>query len=461
MTKRAAVAAAATIAAVAVAPAVADAHGLVGRQDLPIAAWQVVWAAAIVLAASFWALGALWREARLQEPREKPMFRIPCAVDVVLGAIGVAWFAIVVYAGLAGSDLGTANLAPTAIYVVFWVGVPVASVLFGDVFRAVNPWRSVALAARAIAPSGRWRTRAYPDWLGRWPAVVGLVCFAWLELAYADKTNPHTLAILALAYAAIQLAGMALFGIDAWSERADAFGVYFNMFSRLAALVRRDGVVQRRPVLSGAPGWPLVAGSTTFLAVTIGTTTFDGLSVGPLWASLRPDLLDLFGGGTAGGELASTVGLLACIGLVAGFYRLGVLGMQTVGRGHEARELAGRFTHSLIPIGFAYLLAHYFSLLIYQGQAMAYLISDPLGNGSDLFGTAGNAISYPIQGAIPYVQVGALICGHVAGLVLAHDRALTIYKDAREAARSQYWMLVVMVGFTSLGLWLLFGIGKR
>jgi hypothetical protein len=420
-----------------------------------------VWAAAIVLAASFWALSALWKTSLLQEPREKRLFRIPRAVDVVFGALGVAWFAIVVYAGLAGSSVGTANLAPTAIYVVFWVGVPVASVLFGDVFRAVNPWRSIAVALQAVTPDAWWGRLSYPERLGRWPAAVGLGCFGWLELAYSDKDNPKTLAILALIYLGIQLAGMVAFGIETWSERADPFGVYFNMFSRLAVLVRRDGVLHRRTFLSGAPAWLVMPGSVGFLAVAIGTTTFDGLSVGPLWASLRPDLVDLFGEGTAGGELAATVGLLACIGIIAGFYRLGVMGMQTVGRGHDARELAGRFVHSLIPIGFAYLLAHYFSLLIYQGQAMAYLISDPLGNGSDLFGTANNGISYPIQGAIPYVQVGALICGHVAGLILAHDRALTIYRDAREAARSQYWMLVVMVGFTSLGLWLLSVIGAR
>jgi hypothetical protein len=58
------------------------------------------------------------------------------------------------------------------------------------------------------------------------------------------------------------------------------------------------------------------------------------------------------------------------------------------------------------------------------------------------------------------VQVGALVCGHVAGLVLAHDRALATYSEPAEATRSQYWMLVVMVGFTSLGLWLLSAVSR-
>jgi hypothetical protein len=102
-------------------------------------------------------------------------------------------------------------------------------------------------------------------------------------------------------------------------------------------------------------------------------------------------------------------------------------------------------------------LAHYFSLLIWQGQAIGYLASDPLGHGSNLIGTAHWHINYNFLGstAIWYVQVLALVVGHVAGLTLAHDRALSIFRSGVEAVRSQYWMLAMMVCFTSLGLWLL------
>jgi hypothetical protein len=113
--------------------------------------------------------------------------------------------------------------------------------------------------------------------------------------------------------------------------------------------------------------------------------------------------------------------------------------------------------HTLIPIAAAYLVAHYFSLLAYNGQSLWILASDPLGNGSDIFGTAGNAIDYSVISAtgIWYVQVGALVLGHVAGLVLGHDRALAVYGSPKAAAGSQVVMLVVMVMFTVLGLWLL------
>jgi hypothetical protein len=465
---------AAALAATALLPSEAGAHGLVGRADLPVPTWLFGWAAAIVLGASFAALGSLWREPRFErESRERRVVRIPRVVDAVCGALGIAFFGLVVYAGFAGSSVPTANIAPTSVYVIFWVGSVVLSVLFGDVFRALNPWRSLAVAvawvARPLTRGRLWRTRPYPERLGRWPAALGILAFAWLELAYppVERTAPSQLAVIALVYAALQLVAMGVYGIEPWSRRGDAFGVYFNMFSRLSPWVRRDGVLYLRAPLSGAPGWDgAVAGSVGLLCAGIGSTSFDGFSNGAAWISLSPHLQSLFSDIGAGQELAlelaSTVGLLFFVGLVATFYRLGIQGMLTVGRGHDVRELRGRFAHTLIPIAFAYALAHYFSLLVYQSQAMAYLISDPLGQGSDIFGTAGNGIDYNVisGSGIWYVQVGALVCGHVAGLVLAHDRALATYPDRREATRSQYWMLVVMVGFTSLGLWLLSAVSR-
>jgi hypothetical protein len=120
--------------------------------------------------------------------------------------------------------------------------------------------------------------------------------------------------------------------------------------------------------------------------------------------------------------------------------------------------LARRFGHTLIPIGLAYVTAHYFSLFVFQEQAQfTYLLSDPLGNGSDYFGTVTSGIDYSVltTTTIWYVQVAALVAGHVTGLVLAHDRAIAVYGDSRLASLSQRWMLLVMVGFTCLGLFLL------
>jgi hypothetical protein len=465
MRKRTLAAAGVALLAGAALPSAAYAHGLVGRTDLPIPTWLFSWAAAIVLVASFAALAVLWPRPQLQERHQRALFRVPVAVDVACGVIGVALFVAVVYAGFAGTKTATANLAPNVIYVHFWVGLVIASVLFGDVFRAFNPWlavtRAVGWVAARVRPEGSGALREYPVWRGNWPAVAGILGFAWLELAYANKSDPNLLASLALGYAAVQLVAMAVFGVEKWSRRADPFGVYFGLYSRLSALTREDGVLYLRRFLTGAPALPVMAGTVALLTTAIGSTTFDGFSNGSVWASISPDLSSVFSdlgaGAATAHQWAATAGLAGCVLVVSGFFWIGVRGMQTVGEGHTARELAGRFAHTLIPIAFAYAVAHYFSLLAFQGQAAGYLVSDPLGNGSDIFGTANVRIDYNLisTNGIWYVQVAALVCGHVTGLVLAHDRALAIYRKVREATRSQYWMLVVMVGFTSLGLWLL------
>jgi len=460
MRRRATLAGVALIGGLVIAPAPAWAHGLVGRTDLPIPRWLFAWAAAIVLVVSFVALATLWPKPRLAGIEERRLVSCPRLLDPLCGAIGIGLFAVVVYAGLAGLQEVTANLAPTWIFVIFWVGLAFASVVFGDVFRAFNPWRALARMAARILP--RRTPLAYPAWLGRWPAVVMIFGFAWLELVYPEKDVPQTLAILSLVYAAVQLVGMGVYGIEVWTDRADGFSVYFGLFARLAPLRWAGGVLVGRPPFVGAADLEVLPGTVALLAVMIGSTSFDGFSVGSVWVgSGETDVQSLFTGigasvGTAS-ELANTTGLLVMIGVIAGLFRLGIAGMQSLGGGMTARELGGRFVHSLLPIAAAYVVAHYFSLLAYQGQALGYLASDPFGTGADLLGTAGSSIDYNIVAAnvIWYVQVAALVIGHVAGLVLAHDRALVTYRRSADAIRSQYWMLAVMVGFTSLGLWIL------
>jgi hypothetical protein len=449
-------------------PASALAHGIGGRTDLPVPRWLFAWAAAVVLIVSFVALATLWPTPRLEQARSRIVLRFPSVLDPVCGAIGVALFAIVLYCGFAGQqELPTANLEPTFIYVPFWVGLAFLSPVFGDVFRAFNPWRAVARAVawaagkvtKGVLPH---RPRPYPRWLGRWPAVAGILGFAWLELVYVEHDNPSTLAWLALAYAAIQLAGMGRYGIETWSTRGDAFAVYFNLFSRLSPLRwYRDRLELRLP-LAGVTSLEQLPGTVPLLAAMIGSTSFDGLEQGSIWInSLFPELQSPFSslglGPTASTELVGTVGLLVMVAIIGGFYRLGIRGMHSIDPRTPDRVLAARFAHTLVPIALAYVVAHYFSLLVYQSQAIWHLASDPLGNGANLLGTAGGQIDFGVltPNSIWYVQVGALLLGHAAGLTLAHDRALIRYRRPSDAVRSQYWMLVVMVGFTSLGLWLL------
>ncbi len=452
-------------------PADADAHGIVGKADLPIPVWLFSWAAAIVLVVSFVALSTLWRTPQLQQEHRRRIVRLPHWLEWPAGAAGVGVFALVLYSGFAGAPVASANFSVTFIYVIFWVGVPVASVLLGDVFRPLNPWRACGRvlwwSGRKLAPRRLEKPPLrYPRWLGLWPAIAGLVGFAWLELVYVNRDMPSILAALSLGWFLAMLLGIVLFGVEDWSEQGDAFGVYFNLLSRLAALVcdEQGNLYLRRP-LSGLPDLPIRRGTVALICTAIGTTTFDGFSNGGIWRNNEPSLESLFADTglhlVPAQELAYSLGLVLCILLIAGVYRIGILGVHSVSDRYDRQTLTHAFAHTLVPIAFAYVLAHYFSLLLWQGQALGYLISDPLGNGANIFGTSSAQIDYHVisYAAIWYVQVAALLAGHVGGLALAHDRALVLYRDPEEAVRSQYWMLAVMVAFTSFGLWLLSSVG--
>jgi hypothetical protein len=132
-------------------------HGISVRSDLPIPEWLFGWAAAMVLVVSFVALAVLWPEPRLQKPTWRPLpggiGRVLASrpVDIICGAIGVFLFGLTIYAGLRGTQSTTANFAPIFIYVIFWLGLVPLSVLFGDVFRAFNPWRAIGRAVAWIA----------------------------------------------------------------------------------------------------------------------------------------------------------------------------------------------------------------------------------------------------------------------------------------------------------------------
>jgi hypothetical protein len=457
-------------------PDPAAAHALVSRADLPIPEWLFAWGASLVLIVSFALLSLGWLEPRLQRDSWRALSeRMSAAItgrvaELLAGAVGVALLAIVLYAGFEGRQDPARNVTLTFVFVTFWLGVTILSVLFGDVFRAFNPWRAIARffawVFRSVARQSPPAPLDYPERLGYLPAIAGVIGFVWLELIYGGSgieggLRPDTVALAALVYSAITFVAMALFGIEAWVERGEAFSVYFGMFSQLSSLEVRDGRLGRRTPLSGSTAWGAVPWSLALVLVSIATTSYDGAQEGALATPIRETfdwLRDAGFGVVTSFRINGSVWLAIVIAAATLLFTVGVRGMHTVRGSPPARELARAFAHTLIPIALAYLVAHYFSLFVFQEQAQfTYLFSDPLADGSDLFGTASGGIDYGVvsANAIWYVQVGTLVAGHVAALTLAHDRALTIYGDTKRATRSQYWMLLVMVGFTCLGLYLL------
>ena len=453
------------------------AHALASRQDLPIPAWLFAWAASIVLIASFFALSAAWRKPQFEDEHARPLGeRLSAALTSLpaqdlCGAIGVLLLGVAIYAGLRGTEAPDRNFALTFLFVTCWLGFPIFSAVLGDVFRPFNPWRAIGRVAgggfKAIAGE-RPAHLDYPDRLGRWPAAIGLLAVVWIEVVYGRTSivtvaiEPHAVAVAALVYSAYSLAMMAVFGVEEWCERGEVFSVYFGMFGRLGIFGSRDGRLYRRRPFSATTHWATVPGSAAVVIASIAATSFDGAQDGAFKAGIEATyewFVERGIGLTDALRLADTVFMVATFAAVGLIFMLGVRGMRTVPGAPSFEKLRTGFAHTLIPIALAYVVAHYFSFFVFQEQAQfTYLLSDPLGTGhTDLFGTVNYTVDYRLlsANAIWYVQVAALVVGHVIGLMLAHDRALVYWPDYRKATASQYWMLAVMVAFTCFGLYLL------
>jgi hypothetical protein len=448
------------------------AHAIGGVRDLPIPLWLFYYGGAVVLVLSFVALGVLWRRPLLEgaeegRPFPKGLQRIllSAALRVVVSGASLGLLILLFLAALVGEPSAGQNLAPTFVFVIFWVGLVLTVVVVGNIWPILNPWRAGADLVAWFWREAGWSWSSgftYPERLGWWPAAALLFAFTALELAYTEPANPRALALAIFLYSWVTWVGMAVFGREVWLRNGEAFNVYFHLLGRIAVFGRRrsDGQLVLRPPLSGltVPDFP--RGALAFVSVMLGSVAFDGFSRTSRWIEWRfrieepyvlnnPDLADLL---VTGFNLA---GLIVFVLLVAAAYLAAVQVAKAVA---EARvRLAIAFVGSLVPIACAYALAHYFSLLLIQGQVGITLMSDPFGFGWDLFGTADYQADPTVisPNTVWYFQVAVLVTGHVAGLVLAHDRAVALYDSARTAIRTQYAMLALMVVYTVGGLWLL------
>lgn len=456
-------------------PAWILAHGLGGRADLPLPAWMFGYGAAVTVVASFAALAVFWPEARLEggvrgrvvaDARRGPLRLVAGVVRGV--ALGV--FAVVMAAAAVGDNSSGTNLAPVVVYVTFWVGGLFVSGLVGDVWRVVSPFDTLALIAERLRGRGRdpgdddaaeddaAGDEALPgdrdDGETYWPAAAGLLAFVWVELVYPDRAVPRALFVLMAAYTVTVVAGAAVRG-RRWLRTGESFAALFGVVASGAPLYRDDdGRLRLRAPFAGLATLRRRPGLEALVLVALGSTTYDGLTRTQAWLDLTGDLE-----GKAA-VLAGTAGLAWAVGVVAITYAVAMrVASRLVGGRMDAGALRAAFVHSLVPIVLAYAVAHYFSLLVLEGQAAIALASDPLGRGWDLFGTAGRAVDFTLVSpvTVAYVQCGAIVAGHVAGVVLAHDRALALFDDKPTATRSQYPLLGAMVLFTVGGLFLLLG----
>lgn len=483
------------------------AHGFGQRYDLPVPLWLYVTGAAATVALSFVVLGAWMRHTpnlhsypryNLLHSRFGRLLAHPLLL-MALRVVAVYLYVVLIIAGLFGTLNPTRNIVPTLIWVIWWVGLAYVSALFGNLWAVINPLSTIyewveALYKRLRAGQSLSRLWRYPPGLGVWPGVGLFLLFAWIELVYDNSDVPSHLAGFTLLYSALTWIGMFLFGKDAWLRQGETFSLVFGLLARFSptevrvldpavcqechsacldlngecidcyACFHRAPATQRqwnlRPWAIGLVRQERISVSQmAFVLLLLATVTFDGFMATPIWVDIERTLLTApppLGGGNM--TMVRTLGLLLFPVLFLELYLIFsfLMTMLSDQRLSTAR-LAQAFPFSLVPIAIAYHMAHYFSFLLVHGQRLIPLLSDPLGIGWDMWGTAAYRVDIGLVGArfAWYSAVIAIVLGHVIAVYLAHLIAMRLWCNRAVAIRSQYPMLVLMVAYTVISLWIL------
>lgn len=416
-------------------------HGIGGRQDLPLPFEYVLVGAGAAVAVTFVVVLWAWKKPRWRDDQGIPMPRLTRFMDhhitrVILRLFGLGCAGWAVFALVAGPDRLT-NPIFGVLYVWLWVGLVPLSLLFGPLWRLINPVRTMATWAASLP---RHQLQARFDKIGLWPAAFAVAGFTWLELVQPDNTTVFVVGVWVAAWVVVVVGGAMVFG-PRWIASADPFEAYAQLVSKLSVWHRHDGIIHLVNPLRNVTRWSAPPGTLAVVSVLLGSTAFDSLAATSSWIS-HTQLSSIPAVAWNASGLAALIGFVA----VSFWTTTRVLGHD------EPRRLAP----SLIPLVVGYSLGHYFSMWIIEGQRTLVQWSDPLGQGWNVFGTAEWGINtwlfdFPMFTAT--AQLAFIVVGHVLGVIIAHDLSL----DATHPGwHRQIPLLLTMVFYTVAGLLLLY-----
>ena len=457
-------AAGAALGLAAVLPTQAAAHGIpVQAKDLPVPLSWFYWGAGVILLASFVLLGGLWSKPLLAR---QPWKALPAWLGRIVDAAPLRWLirglmlactgVVLVAATFGKTEIGD-NIAPIALFIGFWLILLPMSVVIGDIWGWSHP---AATLARLGGVEEHRTTERQP---GLWWAAAGIWAFAWLELVYPTATHVRLIGVLIALWLLATVWQMSRVGISQCLRSYEPFAVYSRLLGRMSMFARRDGRLGVRPPVVGALDEPPVPGLALMCVLLVGTVSYDGLSRTRWWSVQVADAtqratdlgLSVFNARLIFG----TFGMVAMSAIAYGAFEAACWAAARLGgmKAPAAGRIVGHFAPTLLPIAMAYVIAHYASFVVTQGQGLLILASDPFGAGWNLFGTDHNRVHYNLiaPAGIWFIQVGAIAIGHVLGLVLAHERALALTSSRRAAVMSQIAMLALMVLYTVGGLYFL------
>lgn len=379
------------------------------------------------------------------------------AVQNAIRTFGAFVFILTVVAGYIGAPNPYKNISIVMVWVIAWVGIAYASALLGNVWTVLNPWSTLFRWAERIGL--RTLDLPYPAWLGAWPAYAQLFAFAWMELNWPGSGVPFNIAVALTVFSVLTWGGMILFRREGWARNGGVFVIVFGLFARFGIFEMRDGKLLLRPPAVGLLSETSASFSQiAFIILILSTVTYDGFAETDLFQTLALALFQpLQGLGPIAVPLVSTIGLAAVpIIFTSAYLIVAALMRLASGTALPVVAVAGTFVTSLVPIAISYHVAHYLSLLVFEGQNVIALVSDPFGWGWDLFGTASYRVDLTVMNAkfLWFFSASIIVLGHVAAIYLAHVDAVRLFGERRIAFLSQIPLMLLMVGYTMISLWI-------
>lgn len=437
------------------------AHGFGERIDLPIPFNLYALGAGVSIAISFILIGVL---SGNKDPRNAPQINLlrykigrflfaNRAIRIALRLLTLILAVLILYAGFVGSPIPSYNIAPTFVWILFAVGMVYVSAFLGNIWPILHPAATMYDALSFFMPKIR-KENTWSKTVSAWPAVVLYFLFRWVENVHPTPSDPQTVAVLVCIYLLLSFVGMVTLGKQNWLRYCDPFNVFFRFLSFFAIIhVEEEKILLRFPGTGLFSIQKIPLSGIVFEMLMLSTIAFDGMKETPSWKLVREapwHHVSL--------PVIDTVGMLVFLLLfLCTYFCIAWLISLCIRRKFSVLHIASAFAFSMLPIAVAYEVAHFISLFLLDGQRAIYLLSDPLGAGWNLFGTARYEIRYGIINFkfLWNFQVLFIVLGHIVGVYVAHIRALHILDNRKIAIRSQYPMLVLMVCYTMFSLWII------
>ena len=424
--------------------------------SLPLPIWMFMFAAVAALVLSFLIASFLYDSKQ----EEAKLYTIAHKTELFsfLGKLlGTLLLLLTIATGFFGSQFASLNISVTFFWVIFLVGFTYVTAILGNVWKFINPFRTLIELAEKTSHKAFTPRISYPAKLGYFPALLIYIAIIWLELLF-DRfgTTPGNISLMLSGYVVLSLVGAYIIGKDIWFRYVDFFSVYFRLIAKLSPLAYRQGSIILRWPFSGLMDNDKKSFSLLlFILFMLSSTSFDGFTETKQYDSLRSSLPGfIFESPLLYGTILLILSPLILFFVYVAFMVVAKIVTRTK---LSVLDLSYKFAYTLIPIAIGYNIAHYFTYLLINGQNIVKLASDPFNVGMDIFGTADFEpnITFLSPYTQWYIQVGAIIIGHIAAVYIAHKVALGIFTNRRQAIISQLPVMGLMILYTLLSLWII------